>query len=230
MLSELVPDQIWHARQPVRLGPLHVDTRMTIVRLADRSLWVHSPIHPTTGLIAAILTLGPVSHIIAPNRSHHLHFRDFLAAFPEAAGHIAPGLAEKCPGLAGYPVMTPHDMPWSGILDGIFIDGLPVLNEIAWHHRASGTLILTDFLFCIGCSPARPANLVARLLGVHERLAMSRSMRFLVRDRAALARSVAALRRLDVRRIVLAHDTIIETDAALQLDQALAWLGDRAAL
>lgn len=220
-LTTIFADRLWHARHPIRVDPMAVDTRMTVARLGDGSLWVHSPIDPTPDLVAEIGMLGPVSHVVAPNRSHHRFFAPFLKAFPKAQGHIAPGLADKRPDLAAYPPVTAGNALWSDTLDGFFIEGIPALNETVWYHRDARTLILTDLLFCIGRHPASLAGTLAWLLGVRERLAMSRTMRLLIRDGAALARSVRPLLALDVERVVVAHDQIIDTDAARRLRDAL---------
>ena len=222
-LAPLVPGRIWHATRPVAFGPVTVTTRMTVVRLADGGLFVHSPIAPDDALHAALSDIGPVRHVVAPNRSHHLFFADFLAAFPDARGYVAPGLADKRPDLAAYPAL-PADAPWSSDLDAYAIGGIPALNETAFFHRGSGTLILTDLLFSFGPGNRGLKRLLARLLGVHDRLAMSRTMKLLVKDRAALARSVAPLRALPVQRVLVAHEDSVDRDAAARFDAAFAWL------
>lgn len=222
-LIELVPDRLWHAQQTLHFGPVALATRMTMVRLADGGLWIHSPVDMTAELRHALSQLGPVRFVVAPNRSHHLFFSACLAAFPEAQGWIAPGLRAKRPDLSTCRELG-ADQPWADELVPHFIAGLPLINETAWFHRATGTLILMDLLFCIGPHPAWLARTAARLLGVYGRLAMSATMKFAVRDRKALAASVAPLLELPVRRIVVAHDQVIEDSAPERLRNAFAWL------
>ena len=222
-LIEILPDLMWHATQQVKFGPIAVDTRMMIDRLPDRSLWIHSPVHPDEELVAAVRRLGDVSYVVAPNLSHHLHFRDFLDCFPSATGFIALGLEGKRADLASYPTIGSR-APWSDTLEGTFIAGLPTLNETAWYHRASGTMILADLLFCIDGRKGFFAKNLARILGVHDRLAMSRTMRLLVTDRNAFAQSVATLCSYRIERVILAHDQIVEKDAGSRFKAAFAWL------
>lgn len=224
-LMPLVPGSIWHARQALRLGPVHVKTRVTCVKLADGSLWVHSPIAPTAALVSEVQRIGTVRYVIAPNKSHHLFFASFLQAFPDAQGYLAPGLGKKRPALSGYPELEPgKPAPWDSELTAFFIEGLPALNETVWFHPASRTLILTDLLFCFGAESSWAGRLLASLLGVYEHLAMSRTLKLLVRDRKALSRSADRLLALEVRRIVLAHDQVIEARAQSRLAAALGWL------
>ncbi len=224
-MESIVPGRIWHAQQGLRIGPLSVTTRATFVKLADGSVWVHSPISPTPELQADLAQVGPVRYVVAPNRSHHLFFAQFLEAFPQAHGYVAPGLAEKRPDLAVHSVLDTRTVqPWSGELSSVLVEGLPVLNETVWFHDASGTLIITDLLFCFGPHNTGLGRLSARLLGVYGRLGMSRAMKFMVKDRAALARTASWLLSRDVRRIVLGHDQIIEHDARDKLTRAFEWI------
>ncbi|MDO8908527.1 MAG: DUF4336 domain-containing protein [Pseudohongiella sp.] len=220
VLETIVPDSIWHARQALKFGPISITTRMTVVRLRDGSLWVHSPVTPTPELIATLSNIGNVRCVIAPNKSHHLYFPAFLAAYPSAAGFIAPGLESKRPDLAGYPLI-PDDAPWGDELQGFFIDGLPILNETVWFHAATGTLILTDLLFCFSQNNRGLSAFVAKVLGVYNRLAMSRTMKLAIKDKHALRRSVRPLLSLPCQRIIVAHDEIIGKQAAEKLKVAL---------
>ena len=222
-LHELVPNSIWYAQQSLHFGPIKIQTRMTVIRLRDGALWVHSPIEPTPSLLAELSSLGEVRYVLAPNRTHHLFFRRFLKSFPQARGFVAPGLAEKVNDLSQYPVV-PTPEPWQDELQSWFIDGLPVLSETVWFHEYTGTLLLTDLLFCFGTNNTGLATLVARLLGVYDRLGMSLTMKLMTKDKQALRRSIEPLLLLPVQRIVLAHDQIIEEQPTIRLREAFEWL------
>ena len=224
-LEEIVPGRAWGARQALRFGPIGLTTRMTVLRLGDGGLWVHSPVTPTPERIAAIRALGPVRHVVAPNLSHHLFFGEFLQAFPDARGYLAPGLAAKRPDLARWPTLPAAEAaPWAGELSSTFIAGLPQIDETVWFHRPTGTLVVTDLLFNFGADTRGLGRLAARLLGVYRRPGMSRTMRWLVKDRAAFRRSVEPLLELDVRRIVPAHGDVVSDDARGALARAFDWL------
>jgi len=222
-LHELVPNHIWYAQQSLNFGPIKIKTRMTVIRLRDGALWVHSPIEPTPSLLAELSTLGAVRYVLAPNRTHHLFFRRFLKSFPQAKGFVAPGLAEKIDDLSQYPII-PMPGPWRDELKGWFIDGLPVLSETVWFHENTGTLLLTDLLFSFGTHNTGMAKLVARLLGVYDRLGMSLTMKLMTKNKQALRRSIEPLLLLPVQRIVLAHDQVIDKQPVKKLREAFEWL------
>jgi len=132
-------------------------------------------------------------------------------------------LAQKVNDLSQYPVV-PTPGPWEDELQSWFIDGLPVLSETVWFHENTGTLLLTDLLFCFGTNNTGLAKLVARLLGVYDRLGMSLTMKLMTKDKQALRRSIEPLLLLPVQRIVLAHDQIIEEQSTIRLKEAFEWL------
>jgi len=175
-------------------------------------------------MIAQLQALGPVEYVIAPNKSHHLFLLDFMGAFPTAKAWVAPGLHDKRPDLLGHPSLAGREDLWEPELQGFFIDGLPLINETVWFHPATGTLILTDLLFFFGSETRGFSRLLARLLGVYNHLGMSRTMKLLVKDKAALARSVRPLLDLPVQRIIVAHGQVVEKDARQALARAFAWL------
>src|SRR3546814_19183841 len=70
-------------------------TRMTIIRLADGGLWIHSPTTDDERVFAAVAALGPVRHLIAPNTIHYWWVPDWYRRFPDATVHLAPGVVER---------------------------------------------------------------------------------------------------------------------------------------
>jgi hypothetical protein len=97
------------------------------------------------------------------------------------------------------------------------------LNEVVWLHRSSGTLILTDLCVRIEDTAPFATRAVARLLGVRN-LSMSRTMKLLIRDRAALRDSVAAIRQWRFDRVIVAHEGVIESGGAAAFSAAMRWL------
>jgi hypothetical protein len=201
-----------------------IDARMTVVKLTDGALWVHSPAPPIAEVLAEVTALGPVRYIVAPNLSHYLHFADFASHFPDAHGFLASGLAEKLRLSGQHQTIDPASTPWQDEISSCLIEGLPLLNEIVFVHQESHTLIVTDLLFRFGPDHPLPHRILARLLGVYGKAAMSRTMKLLVRDRKMLAQSIAPLLQQRIDRIVLAHGAIVEHDAHRTFHEAFRFL------
>src|SRR5258706_12966354 len=92
--------ELWTAEQPLRFFGFEVGARMTVARLADGGLWVHSPIDPTGEVRAAVDALGPVRHVVAPNPWHHLFVRPWRESYPQAAAWASPRLPGERPDVA----------------------------------------------------------------------------------------------------------------------------------
>ena len=126
---------------------LPVTTRMTVARLADGGLWLHSPITPDPGLFEALAGLGPVRWLVAPNTVHYWWLADWAARFPQAQVHAAPGLRRWARrALPDHEVMGSRPpAAWAGQIDQLVLRG-DRLTEVVFLHRASRTLVLTDLI------------------------------------------------------------------------------------
>ncbi len=95
---------------------------MTVVRLQNGDVWLHSPIKATPALIAEIRALGPVTHLIAPNWIHYAFVADWQAHFTQALCWAAPGVAKRA-ASRGTALRIDHDLgdsaetPWSGQIE-----------------------------------------------------------------------------------------------------------------
>lgn len=219
-LTPLGPE-LWHVTHHFKVGWMPVSTRMTVVRLTDRSLWLHSPIPLDQDLLCELAALGEVRAIVAPNKTHHLFLSACAATFPNATVHGAPGLADKRPDLSLQHETTCPPENWGMHFDQVFIEGIPFANETVWFHRASATLIVTDLVQCWDGALPWSAHVYARLTGVRGVLAMPLTVRALVRDRAAFQRCAERILVLPFERIVMAHNTVIEANAHAQMRHAL---------
>jgi hypothetical protein len=200
-------------------------TRMSVLPLGAGKLALVSPVPIDDARAAAIAELGSVAFLIAPNLLHHLYLEAAATRYPDARVLAPSGLRAKRPGLPSYSALD-HVVPpeLAAAVEVVPVEGAPGLDEFGFFHRATRTLVLTDLVFNI----RRPQGLLAHLLlalgGAHGRLASSRALRVLVKDRAAARASVERLLALPFETLVLAHGDIVEHDARSQLEQALAWL------
>jgi len=65
-LFEYQKDLIWIKEYPIHYAGTHFSSRMTIVRLANGNLFIHSPYEIDESTKQAIETLGKVEIIVAP--------------------------------------------------------------------------------------------------------------------------------------------------------------------
>src|SRR5262245_22705758 len=97
---------------------------MTVLRLGDGSLLLHSPIAMTPERRAAVEKLGPVAHLYAPNTYHHLRMGEWAAAFPSARLHAPAALARKRRDLRVHRAHDKAPEPaLAGVIDELHIDG-----------------------------------------------------------------------------------------------------------
>jgi hypothetical protein len=221
MLHRLA-DNLWHVTHAFKAGGISVTSRMTVVRLPGKQLWLHSPIPVSAALRAEIEALGTVTHIVAPSKTHHLFVPSCLAAFPKAKVYGAPGLSAKRPDLASMQELPADELaPWAPVLQHLVVEGIPFGNETVWFHVPSATLIVTDLLQWWQGDLPWTTRWYATLTGVRSGLAVPRTVRALVRDRAAVRSSAARLQRWPFARVVMAHNAVLEVDAKAQVAKAL---------
>lgn len=227
-LTPIAPD-IWISDGPVVVAALgfHYPTRMTVIRLADGGLFVHSPVALSDALRAAVQALGPVRHIVAPNDLHHLSIPDWQAAFPDALTHAAPGLRAKRPDIRWDADLTDTPPPaWAGQIGQIVLRGHAITTEVVFHHVASGAIIFTDWLQNLPPGWFRGwRGLVAQLdLMVEAEPTVPRKFRLACRDREAVRLAVRTLLRWNPECVLMAHGDPVRADAAAFLRRAFAWL------
>lgn len=225
-LEPIAPD-IWVLSRPLRfLGLFPIGTRMTVVRLSNGGLWLSSPVELDDAIAAELDALGPVEQLVGPNRFHHLYLGTARERYPSAQLHLAPGLAEKRPDLQGAHTLG-GEAPdaWARDLDQLVLQGVPTFNEVAFLHRASRTLILTDHLFHLDESCPAVARALGVTLGVRRAPGFPLDAKLLfVRDRSALKASIETLLSWDFDRVVLTHGRIVETGGHETMRRAYRFL------
>jgi hypothetical protein len=224
MLRKL-DENLWVSEQPLNYMGLSVGARMTVIRLDDGGLWVHSPLRLLPERREAVEALGPVRFLVAPNKYHHLFIGQWMEAYPQARAYAAPGLPEKRKDLSFHGVLSEQTgAEWAGQIDVLPWRGAPMFNETVFFHRASRTLIVTDTVHNVGPDAAPFTRLFFRLFGGYGRLSTSIFERLVNRDRAAARKTVDSLLQWDFQRVIMAHGHIVERDGARAFREAYAWL------
>ena len=224
MLDAVVADALWVRPYPVRLGGARFTARMTVLRLGDGKVLIHSPCPIDGALAAAIGELGPVAAIIAPGNLHWLHVRSCQRAFPQALTFVCPGVEKRAPGL-GFDFVLGDESPplWASELSQVALQGTRLMREVAFFHRASRTLILVDLVE--NFTPATPGtNLLLRIafraLGMWNRPSAAPEYRFAWGDRAQVREGLHRILAWDFQRVILSHGDIITHDARRAVERA----------
>lgn len=225
MTLKAFADGIWTDSEPIRMLGTRLTSTMTIVRLADGNLLVYSPIRMNADRLAAIDTLGHVTHLYAPNLFHHLWLGDWSRMFPSARVHAPRGLAKKRPDLRIDRVHGgPAEPAFAGVVDEVHVDGFR-LEESVLFHRPSRTLIVADLVHNVGRPQDLWSTVYTRSMGFYDRLALSRVLRWTAfSDRAAARRSIDRLLALPFDHLIVGHGAAVRDRARSAMADALAWL------
>lgn len=120
-------------------------TRSVIVRLRNGDLWIWSPIKLTDGLNREIQDLGPVKHLVSPNKIHHLYLQEWKNNYPNAVLWGPQSTIKKRTDLEFRDALTDiAPVEWRNEIDQTWFRGSPALDEIVFFHRLSKTAILAD--------------------------------------------------------------------------------------
>jgi hypothetical protein len=219
---------LWEFNAPMAVLGLPLGHRMTVARLSDGSLWLHSPVAYSAELAAELARLGPVGHIVAPNYMHDTYLETWLPRYPGVRFH-APRTFHKV--FSAFPttdVLGETPAPaWADLFAQHVVQGAPRLHEVVFLHRPSRTLIVADLAFNLG-HDALPwlSRVLLRLNGCYDCFTPSRTFKLIIRDRAALRASIDRILEWDFDRIVVSHGQNIETGGKDALRTAFAFLRD----
>ncbi len=200
---------------------------MTVIRLINDGLVVHSPTRLDSASQEAFQKLGPIVAIIAPSWCHDLYLREYLSVYPDARLYGAPTLvrwnlslpfAELLDGLA--PSL------WKDEIDQIHVQGIGLfLDEMVLYHRRSRSLIVADLLFNLSEKDAWITRALGSLvIGPFPGCRFPRLYRLAVTDRRRMRRTVERILDLDFDQIVVGHGAVVENNGKEVFGAAFRWL------
>lgn len=231
---KLFADHVWIVDGPEigmsYLGlTLPFPTRMTIIRLPSGDLWIHSPIAWSDGLAASLPGVGCVRYLIAPNTLHYWYLPDWKDRFPHARTYGAPGLASR----AKRPLILDETLgdkapdAWEHAFDQCVAPGR-LLTEVAFFHRATRTLILTDLIE--NFEPQRVRNPLLRwfmqVTGAADpdgKAPIDMQLSFLG-HRSEIRKAVQQMLDWAPERIILSHGRCYGSNGVAELERAFRWV------
>lgn len=228
-----IAENIWIVDGPaIRFGMaglrLPFPTRMTILRVGESDLFVHSPTPLLPELRSEIAKIGGPRWIVGPNRLHYWWIPEWRTAFPDADVYLAPRTKEQAGKHIDFPVRQldgENGYPWDTAIATLPVVG-SYMTELEFFHQASCTLVLTDLIE--NFEPAKLDSVMLRWLtrigGVQDPDgSMPRDMRLTYR-RASLRPAVERMLAWQPERVILAHGRWYGADGAQELRRAFDWL------
>ena len=177
--KEVIKDTIWTFDQLQGIFYVVVPIRMTVIKLEKGGLLVYAPVAPTgecTRLLNELVTEhGDIKYIILPTISgieHKVFVGPFARRFPNAQIFVAPGqwsfplnLPLSWLGLPGKRTRilpeNSQEAPFAEDFDYAILGpidlGLGKFAEVAFFHKRSHTLLVTDTIVSV---PAEPPAIV----------------------------------------------------------------------
>ncbi len=210
--------------------PWPFTTRMTVVRLANGDLFLHSPVAFDVALAKRMQSLGVIKHLISPNKLHYAHIGEWLRGFPEAVAWASSGARERARSRqidVGFSRDLGPAAPveWQDEIEQLIIPG-GIFNEVVFFHKGSRTLILADTIMNFEPDKiGQPWRLIAKLTGTcypSGQMPLDMRLSFLPRRRqvgAAFEKILA----WKPERIILSHGRCFDSNGSAVLRRAFRW-------
>jgi hypothetical protein len=212
-------------RYPFRPFGIDFGRNVTLIRLADGRLVIHSTAPFAAADIDAIRNFGQPAWLVDATLVHDTFARQGRDAFPDIP-YLAPPGFERMSGLPIAPLYPPP-FEWADAIVVLPIDGVRQ-REHVFFHRNSRTLIVADLVFHFPPSTRGWAWFFVRyVMRLPRHRGISLFFRMLIRDRKAFERSMMTVLELDFDRMIVGHDDPIEKDAKAVLKEAMRDRGFR---
>ena len=195
---------------------------MTIVRLPNEELVIHSMIPCDKATCSEIQELGEIKYLIAPNLEHTRFIDQWRQDYPKAIFYAPTDelLKKYSPSNQINNILPFHH-------DALLcqpINGIPRLQEFAFFHTQSQTLILTDLAFNLGGEISLWGKIFLRMNGAYNRFTPTRLLKSLIKDKAAFSHSIQTIAKWDFQQIIIAHGKPITQDARNTFERAYDWV------
>ena len=227
-----VADHIWVLDdEPISAAGLELPVRMTVIRLSNGDLVLHSPVRYSAEVHRGLEQLGSIRYLLAPNVAHWMFLGDWQRQLPQAATFAARGLASRRQvRAAGLRIdrelgdTTPEE--WAADLETVSVNA-PMFSEVELFDKRSRTLVLTDLVQNLDPHRLSASNAAAaNVLGIAKPDGKAPVyLRLLLRLGGRSVRAAAErLVKLAPERVIFAHGDWFETQATARLRRSLRWL------
>lgn len=228
-MAKQISDDIWTMDGPdIVFAGASMHTRMTVVRLDDGGLWVHSPIELSDEVRAFIENIGgDVAALIAPNKFHYMFIGPWRETYPTAKVFAEEELAKKVPALADAEVLTSSPPAlYARNIDQVVFGGNRTFQEVVFFHKASRSLIFTDLMINLKTDGIK---LIPRLFLEFEGVTypnggIPRLYRWFSNDKDKARAALSVIRDWDPIRVLFCHGEPFDLTARELLDREFRFL------
>lgn len=219
MMERRIADDVMLMSFPWRTLGIDFRRNVTLLRLADGRVVVHSTAPFTEQDITAIRRFGEPSWLVEATFMHDTFAKEGRAAFPDLR-YFAPDGFTKASGIPTESLGSPPS-DWKDEIDVLKLDGNR-MNEHALFHRRSATLVVADLFFSFPRETRGWARFFVRhIMRLPRLFGMSVFFRMTISDRQAFKSSIKALLRWNFERVVVAHREPVEEKARAAVERAL---------
>jgi len=207
-------------------------TRMTVIKLDNGGLWVHSPIKINEEVIKQISKLGDVKYIVGPNKIHYAYIYEWAEHFPDAKVYAAKEIEKRAKAQnikVKIDEILTDDVPaeWKGQIAQHVFKGSSFMEEVVFYHVASRSLILVDLIENFESEKlSKLYAFFAKLVGVLApggRAPLDLRVTFMF-GKAKAKNSLNIIKKWDFDNIILAHGKCVFENARDTLNESFKWL------
>ncbi|MGR5143354.1 DUF4336 domain-containing protein [Photobacterium sp. DNB23_23_1] len=223
-MKEWSKDRLWYQDMPFKLNGIPVGARMTVIRLENDKLLIHSPIQLTTSLQLELSQLGAIQAIVTPNMNHHLFLSEWWLAYPEAYFFAPPGLQNKRTDLVFDDALSAKSPKiWQHQLYQTLLRGSDRMEEVIFCDPLSNTLIVGDTLAWFRPTSNLFTMALALANGCYQHPGMPLYWRWTFQNKTRLRQSLQEILTWPFDRIILSHGHNIETNGKASFYRAFKW-------
>ena len=228
-----VAESVWIVDSgPLRMLGMPLPVRMTVIRLADGDILLHSPTRFDDGLKRDIERIGRIRHLVAPSIAHWAFLRDWQAHCPDAVTWAVPGLRDRAQvRTSGLRIdrdlgdAPPAD--WAGDMDQAVLRGGAGFAEVDFFHKPTRTLVLTDLVVNLEAEKLppllRPGAWLVGATAPNGKAPVYVRLIILLNRREAAA-TASRLVNWGPERVIFSHGRWFERDGTAALRRSLDWL------
>ncbi|MGZ3560865.1 MAG: DUF4336 domain-containing protein [Vulcanimicrobiaceae bacterium] len=219
-----IDDRIWTHAMTVRFGGIPMPHRMTVIRLEDGGLFVHSPTKLDSSVRENLDALGEVRYVVAPSWWHDMFLREYVDAYPSAKLYGAPTLVKWHRSLPFAGVLGAESPPWGAEIDQFYVDRMRLfLDEFVFFHRVSRSLIVADLAFNLREDAPPSMKWYFKAVGAYPGCAIPWFYRLAPQDRTHMRASIEFILSWDIERLIVGHGDVAPNGKAA-LRNAYRWL------